>query len=160
MKLSVVLLSGFLALAAGAQQAAKETPHAAPALSQVHTVYLLPMANGLDQFLANRINTSGIFQVVTDPQHAEAVFTDHLGESFEARLAELFPSGEAKPAKDEDVARGWRSGRTKGTVFLVGAHNRTLLWSAYIPPKGSGGAELDRMAERISAQLKRDLKSR
>jgi hypothetical protein len=80
-------------------------------LAQVHKVYLLPMRNGIDQYLANRLTNLGVFQVVTDPKKADAVFTDQLGESFERRLGEWFPdaplagrqpvapASEAAPAK-------------------------------------------------------------
>lgn len=88
MRIAAVLLSGFFALAlnAGAQ------------LANVHSVYLLPMTGGLDQYLANRITNSGLFQVVMDPKKADAVFTDRLGEATESRLAELYPEPpEPKP---------------------------------------------------------------
>ena len=49
----------------------------------VKTVYLLPMANGLDQYLASRLTSESVFQVVTDPKKADAVLTDHVGEGFE-----------------------------------------------------------------------------
>jgi hypothetical protein len=64
-------------------------------IARVHTVYLLPMNNGFDQFLANRLTNLGVFQVVTDPKKADAVLTDRLGEAFESRFLELYP--EAKP---------------------------------------------------------------
>ena len=88
MRIAAVLLSGFLAAAlnAGAQ------------VSAVRSVYLLPMGGNLDQYLANRITSSGLFLVVTDPKKADAVFCDRLGPSLETRLEELFPEPEvAKP---------------------------------------------------------------
>lgn len=91
MRIAAVLLSGFFALAldVGAQ------------LANVHSVYLLPMTGGLDQYLANRITNSGLFQVVMDPKKADAVFTDRLGDATESRLAELYPEPPApKPAAE------------------------------------------------------------
>ena len=73
-----VLLVFVLLFAAGAQ---------APA---VNSVYLFTMANGMDQYLASRLTSEGIFQVVTDPGRAQAIFTDRLGEAFEEHMAELF----------------------------------------------------------------------
>ena len=35
-------------------------------------MYLLPMPNGLDQYLANRLTKVAFFQVVTDPKTADA----------------------------------------------------------------------------------------
>jgi len=48
----------------------------------VQAVYLLPMAGGLDQYLANRLTSAGVFRVVTDPKMADAIFTDQLGAGF------------------------------------------------------------------------------
>jgi hypothetical protein len=47
--------------------------------------------------------------------------------------------------------------RAKGTLFLVDPHERTVLWSVYAQPKNSTGAELDRTAERIAGQLKKEI---
>jgi len=130
---------------------------AAAELSQVRSVYLFPMTNGLDQYLANRLTNAGLFQVVADPKKADAVFTDRLGAAFEARLADLFPEpppqpaeppkkaekkeGEAKSAVEVPTApempRLSSFARGKGTLFLVGAKARTVLWSVYEQPKNT-----------------------
>ena len=77
-------------------------------LKQVNTVYILGMSSGMDQYLANRLTRMGVFQVVTDPQKADAIITDRLGEPFEAKLKELYPPppppappAETKPVKDD-----------------------------------------------------------
>lgn len=62
-----------------------------PELKSVKSVYLLPMANGFDQYLANQILQSSLYVVVADPQGADAVLTDSLGPSFERKMAELYP---------------------------------------------------------------------
>ncbi len=67
-----------------------------PQLESVHTVYLLPMGNSLDQYLATRLTQTGMFQVVTDPQKADAVFTDKIGQGFEDKMTELYPPPEVK----------------------------------------------------------------
>src|ERR1035441_10657050 len=68
-------------------------------LTDVHTVYLLRMSKGLDQYLANRLTADKVFRIVTDPKLADAVFTDQIGEGIEAKLEELFPPPESdKPA--------------------------------------------------------------
>jgi hypothetical protein len=83
-------------------------------LRQVHTVYLLPMGYGLDQYLANRLTSEGVFEVVTDPKRADAVLTDQLGVGFERRFEELFPpepapsaagAGAAPPSDGKDEAK-------------------------------------------------------
>jgi hypothetical protein len=78
-----------------------------PELKQVTTVYILSMGSGMDQYLANRLTTLGVFQVVTDPQKADALITDRLGEPFETKFKELYPPPAppapptpAPPAKD------------------------------------------------------------
>lgn len=134
----------------------------APALAvQVQSVYLLPMSNGLDQFVASRLAASGALHVVADPQKADAVLTDHLGEGFEQRLTELLDLGEAKAKKEEkdkDKAQRFTSfGRGKGTIFLVDARTRLVIWSSYHKPKNSSPDELNRAAGRIVARLKKDL---
>ncbi len=60
-------------------------------LATVRSVYILPMSRGLDQYLANRLTNEHTFHVVTDPKLADAVFTDHIGESFEGQMDTLYP---------------------------------------------------------------------
>ncbi|HVX66528.1 MAG TPA: hypothetical protein VHA11_07995 [Bryobacteraceae bacterium] len=73
-------------------------------VAQIHNIYLLPMNNGLDQFLANRLTNLGVFRVVTDPQKADAVLTDRLGESFESRFLELYPESKEEAAAAKKAA--------------------------------------------------------
>jgi len=170
MKRLLLLLSCSAALLGGAE------------LSGVHTVYVLSMSKGLDQYLANRLANDHLFQVVTDPKLADAFLTDRVGESLQAKLEEIFPPPPApepeKPApkkdKDKDAstnpmladtvnklaAVGTTNSfsRGKGTVFLVDAKSRQVVWSVYQLPKGSSAKELDRTASDIVSRLKRDLK--
>lgn len=60
-------------------------------LAEVRSVYLMPMANGMDQYLADRLTHDHVLQVVTDPKIADAVITDRLGEAFQAQLLLLRP---------------------------------------------------------------------
>src|SRR5271154_5677990 len=75
-----------------------------PDLQKVHTVYLLSMSSSMDQYLANRLTTEGVFQVVTDPNLADAVLTDRLGMAFEERLKQLYPppAPPPPPAAEKD----------------------------------------------------------
>lgn len=93
MKPTIALLFSSLAVALAAPPKAE--------LAQVHKVYLLPMTNGMEQYLANRLIGLGVFQVVTDPKRADAIFTDRIGEVFESRQAEWFPQKPITPASDE-----------------------------------------------------------
>jgi hypothetical protein len=52
------------------------------------TVYVLPMATGLDQYLANHLTMRG-FAVTTNRAAAEVVLTDRLGAEFERQVKEI-----------------------------------------------------------------------
>ena len=178
MKRLLLLLSCSGALLGGAE------------LSGVHTVYVLSMSKGLDQYLVNRLTNGHVFQVVTDPKLAATFLTDRVGESLQAKLEEIFPPpAPEKPApaaekepkadkadKDKEppsnslvtdtvnklATPGANSSfsRGKGTVFLVDAKSRQVVWSVYDLPKGSSAKELDRTASDIVSRLKRDLKGK
>jgi hypothetical protein len=151
-----------------------------PHLSGVKAVYLLPMGNGLDQFLANRLANADIFPVVTDPAKADAIFTDKLGEALQERLNELYPPPpKPKPAAKDTKSEGKSDdtqaeskdkikndlprssfGRGKGTLFLVDTKTRTVIWSAYEKPKNSTPDEMNRVAGKIADRLKKDLEKK
>jgi hypothetical protein len=154
-------------------------------LASVHTVYVLKMAKGLDQFLANRLTTDHVFQLVTDPKLADAVFTDQIGEGFQMKLEEFSPTPEEEkpepPAAPEKTGKSEKTGaepnpilgdtvnklanpamsssfgRSKGTIFLVDSESRQVVWSVYQPAKGSTPKELDRTAKHIVSRIKHDL---
>ncbi len=164
----VLLLMAMSGAQAGAQEGAAG-PQAA-ALLQIHHVYLLPMANGLDQHLANHLTRQGLVQVVTDPARADAILTDRLGKPFEQKLDELYPEAkpvaEAKPKEEADdtgvagmdlkvtpLERPSSFGRGKGTVFLVHRGSRAVVWSTYERPRRTTPDELDRSARRVTERL-------
>lgn len=146
-----------------------------PDLQRVHTVYLLSMSNSMDQYLANRLTTEGVFQVVTDPEKADAVLTDRLGVSFEERLKQLYPPPPppAPPASDKDedkdknkknldfssgdqhITMGSRAAR--GNFFLVDRRTKQVVWSVYSPAKDTSAHQLSNTAARVVEHLKRDL---
>ncbi len=191
-------------------------------LAGVHAVYLLPMARGMDQYLANQLTNEHIFRVVTDPKLADAIFTDHISEGFQMQLEDFSPAPKppapAKPASSEPAAKtgdepappaqpagsepaaktddeaappakpagskpkakpgdeppasglmgktentlnnpATSSGfsRARGTLFLVDAKSRQVIWSIYAPPKDFAGKEMNRTASDIVSRLKRDL---
>ena len=148
----------------------------AAAADGVKSVYLMPMANGLDQFLANRLTGSDGFQVVTDAKKASAVFTDKLGEGFDLRLTELTApppppkddekktdeqkadEKKAEEKKAEEAMPVHRStfGGGKGTVFLVEVASRRVLWSTFANPRDSSPKQMDRTAALIVNRLKKD----
>jgi hypothetical protein len=142
-------------------------PARAAQLKDVKSVYLYPMSGGFDQLLANRITSGHIFQVVSDPKLADAVFTDQLGAAFEYRLNHIVappPAPAAAPgtpqaqaaADSEPKVSSFSHGR--GTVFLVDAKSKQVLWSAYQPPKNGSPHELDRTAKKVAGTLASNLK--
>ena len=166
--------------------------------SRVNTVYILPMAHGLDQHIANRLTREHVVEVVADSARADALLTDRLGGSLEYQLEKLHPTpkptdegakSEANSEKsdkvggdlanrsdkekdDKDATSTSRAPRQmpetgpprpnafgggKGTLFLVDAHSRAVLWSVYEKPKNTSPDELDRTAKRVVGRLKQDL---
>src|ERR1700733_9072269 len=72
-------------------------------LGNVHTVYVLPMAHGLEQYLANVLTNEHVFVIVTDPKMADAVFTDHVGAALQEKLdTMLAPPPPEKPEGEKD----------------------------------------------------------
>jgi hypothetical protein len=144
-----------------------------PQLRQVNTVYILAMTAGMDQFLANQLTQAGVFQVVTDPQKADAILTDRLGEPFENKLSELYPPPpppvkKEAAATDDKKASGDLGGggavrvvssfnRTKGNFFVVDRRSRAVLWSVYVQPKDSTPGELTKTAGKIVKLLREDV---
>lgn len=155
-------------------------------LHDVKRVYILAMGSGMDQYLANEITKSGVFEVVTDPKRADAIITDRVGESFEDKLDELYPPPpppkKVEPKKDADdsdtdkpkslrdinaeklegvdLSSGYRPstfGRGKGNIFIVSRANRSVLWSIYQPPKNRTSGELTKTAARVVKHLEEDL---
>src|SRR5580704_4736525 len=49
---------------------------------KTRTVYVVPMANGLNSHIASRLTSSGVMRVVLEPESAEAVLTDRVDEAF------------------------------------------------------------------------------
>jgi len=149
-------------------------------LAGIHNVYLLPMRSGLDQYIAGRLTDRGVYRVVTDPDKADAIFTDKLGKQFETTMAELYPTAAAPaaPTPKADAAKKIDSGgldfdvkssgamRTtsfssgRGMVFLVHRHTRGVLWSTFVKIENTRAPELNEVAGTVVKRLERDLKGR
>jgi hypothetical protein len=108
MKLFVLLFAGVAAFAGD--------------LAEVHKVYLLPLAGGLDLHLANRLTDAHIFQVVTDPKTADAVITDKLGPGFEDKMTELYPPPAPPKTESKDKDKDKDESKAKGnSPYDIGA---------------------------------------
>ena len=156
--------------------------------SEVRTVYVTPMAHGLDQYIANQLTREHVLDVTADPARADAIFTDRLGQVLQDQLEKLHPTPkppDPKPAAEGENTDSAKSdsakseakdkpagpktirepdpphvstfGRAKGTLFLVDARSRVVLWSLYEKPVTSSPRNLDSAAKRVIAQLKKDL---
>jgi hypothetical protein len=153
---------------------------AAPAL---RTVYVMPMAHGMDQYFANSLANTRTLQVTTDPAKAELVLTDRvdavLDEFLEDHRPELRRLAETTPAVDpghsehammpdmvvllgrtSSPSRRSSLSRPKGTLFLVNATSRQIVWSTFEVPKDDNPKELDRAARRVVERLKKEFSSR
>ncbi len=150
----------------------------AASLAEVKSVYLFPMSNGLDQYLANRLTRDHVFQVVTDPKVADAVITDKLGQGFESELLKVRPDLKPVPPKKEiadkdkkdddkdkkedkpveDMTPPINTFRTaQGTIFIVQARTQMVVWSTYQRPPNHSPKEMERTAEKIASLLEKDI---
>jgi hypothetical protein len=112
------------------------------------------MAAGLDQYLAQALTRDHVLQVVADPKAAEVVMTDTLGQSFEQRMKEIMPLSDSKKSDDSATHGAFRSTRARGTIFLVDAKSRQVLWSNYQkPPSLNSDRNLNREAGEIVKKL-------
>lgn len=141
-----------------------------PALVQNQTVYLLPMSNGFDQYLATELLRSNTLSVTTDPKQATVILTDRLGEPLEIKMKEYYdpPPVEVKEKDKDKDSRGGAVktnaipprvssfGRGRGTIYLVDRQSRRVLWSTYARPKDGSSGELNHTAEKVAKRLKQD----
>ena len=144
---------------------------ASPELKQVKKVYFLQMTGGIDQYLAQHLIKHNTIEVVTDPQLADAIFSDRIGESFEQKLAELFPPPPPPAKEDEEekpkalsmtsgATRGQSTwGRGRGNIYLIDRKSRAIVWSSFKKSKNSTAKELDRTAASLASRFSGDFKS-
>jgi len=154
MKLLVALFAAALGLSAAE-------------IADVKTVYVLPMSNALDQFLAMHLTSENVLQVVTDPHKADAILSDRIGASLDQKLDELYgsrkaekKSGDATSQDDTAMAVIAPLSRARGTIFMIDRKTRDVLWSVYERPKNTSPDELNHIADKIALKLSKDLKAK
>jgi hypothetical protein len=145
-----ILLVGLVTFLCGLTAAGQLSP-------RFQTVYIVPMANSLDQHLASRLTSSHVLWIVLQPSKADAVLTDTLDEEFWNWLERTYPPPAG--AAPDNPASLYRSsspptGKHQGTIFLIDPRTRIVLWSTYELPRNSSPSELDRSAARITSQLR------
>jgi hypothetical protein len=131
----------------------------APLSPRFRTVYILEMANGLDQHMASRLTSSRVMWVVLEPSSADSVLTESVDDAFWTWLARTYPAAPgARPAPDTRASAPKPEATTQvrhpGTVFLVDPRARVILWSAWEEPWKKSPGELDRTAGRFTNLLK------
>ena len=145
-------------------------------LGRVEKVYLWPMSNSLDQFLAEQVATEGVFDVVVDPKRAQAILTDRISSKFLEGMEELFPTPEeiAEAEKEEEegaddpastLAGAYRperspiysASRAEGAVFLVDVRTREVLWSTFLKGYDTTPKAMHRQARMVVMRLKKQL---
>jgi hypothetical protein len=135
-------------------------------LKDVKSVYFYPMAGGFEQHLANRIVQNHVYQVVSDPKLADAIFTDSINEGFLYKLDHLHappPPPTPPPGLHEgsittvaETPRPSTFSRTKGTLFLVDTKSKQVVWSIYGKPKNTLPDTLNKTAKKVVEQLEID----
>jgi hypothetical protein len=153
--------------------AAIAAPLAAADLSTVGPVYFWPMNGALDQYVAERVTSEGLFPVTVDPAQAKTVMTDRIDGKFFDGMNEIFSAPEAPASKDAAAAESGsieaglaarRSanrprGNPEGTVFLVDVQTRQVVWSAYIGEYDRNPKRLHREAKQVVGELRKGLAS-
>jgi hypothetical protein len=145
-----------------------------PLLESVKTVYFWPMHNSLDQYLAEQLSDGQLFQVVVDPKLADAIITERIDAPFLKAMDEVFGPPGGKADKSEAAAESSTTNagsveeglepprpanramaRPEGTVFLVHAASRKVLWSTFIIQKDFRPKDLHRQARDVVDRLKK-----
>jgi hypothetical protein len=145
-----------------------------PSLESVKTVYFWPMRHSLDQYLAEQLTAGGPFQVVVDPKLADAIVTERIDAPFLKAMDELFTvPGQAAKSEDSTASSSTDGGSVEdglqaprptnrplaqpsGTVFLVHASSRKVLWSTFINQKDFAPKKLHQQAKDVVGRLKKE----
>jgi hypothetical protein len=131
-------------------------------LKDVKSVYFYPMAGGFEQHLVNRIVRDHVYQVVSDPKLADAVFTDQISDAFLYKLDHINtppkPVGASGSISslEADAPHGSTFSRGKGTLFLVDAKSKQIVWSIYEKPGDTLPKTLDKSAKKVVEKLELD----
>jgi hypothetical protein len=120
-----------------------------------NTVYILPMAYGLDYYLASQFTSSRVLRVTVAPEKAEAVLTDIVDEAFRT-WCKLHYGGLVPPSQPASYQRA-RPSPNPGTFFLVDPKTGTVLWSTYEPVERTYPNALDQVAVQVAKRLQKSL---
>ncbi len=101
------------------------------------------MPGGFEQHLANRIVMDHVYQVVSDPKLADAVFTDQISDAFLYKLDHINTppkpvgaSGSISPSLEADAPHGSTFSRAaRGHCSWWMRKSKQIVWSIYEKPK-------------------------
>jgi hypothetical protein len=131
-------------------------------LKDVKSVYFYPMPGGFEQHLASRMVKDHVYQVVSDPKLADAVFTDQISDSFLYKLDHINTppppanSSGSMSSMNAEVPHASSFSRGKGTLFLVDSKSKQIVWSTYEKPKDTLPATLNKTAKKVVEKLEID----
>jgi hypothetical protein len=131
-------------------------------LKDVKSVYFYPMPGGFEQHLASRIVRDHVYQVVSDPKLADAVFTDQISDAFLYKLDHINTppppanSSGSISSMNADVPHASSFSRGKGTLFLVDAKTKQVVWSIFEKPNDTLPKTLNKTAKKIVEKLEVD----
>jgi hypothetical protein len=120
-----------------------------------NTVYILPMAYGLDYYLASQFTSSRVLRVTVAPEKAETVLTDVVDDAFRT-WCKLHYGGVVPPSQAATYQRA-RPSPNPGTFFLVDPKSGTVLWSTYERVHRTYPNALDEVALQVAKRLQRSL---
>jgi hypothetical protein len=150
----------FLVLGLLASSASLVPQLAAAQLKDVKSVYLYPMPGGFEQILASRIVTDHVYNVVSDPKLADAIFTDQINDFFLYKLDHIQTppppvnnSGSTSTMTADTTPHASSFTRGRGTLFLVDAKSKQVVWSIYAKPADNSSATLNKTAIKVVNQL-------
>lgn len=129
------------------------------------------MNSALDQYVAERAASEGLFPVTVDPAQAKTVMTDRIDAKFFEGMNEVFApeapaaqeeTGEAASGSIESGLAARRPanrprGNPHGTIFLVDVQTRQVVWSAYIGEFDRNPKRLHREAKQVVGALRKGL---
>ncbi len=139
--------------------------HIANRLTREHVVEIVADPSRADALLTDRLGAPLEYQL--EKLHPTPKPPDENAESQAGKDADSQAGKDdsdttsaprsAKLMTNEGPPRASTFGAGKGTLFLVDAHSRTILWSVYERPKRTSPDELDHTAKRVVTRLKQDL---
>jgi len=114
----------------------------------VQTIYVVPMRNKMEFYLAREITKWGRFQVTLNPKNADALLAD----SPNLKVQDILQS----------TATGIRpTGITPGTLFLISSRREKILWATNEKTTSlnplAGPKTIEKLAEGIIGKLRHDV---